>query len=355
MLFEIGYLKDLILYLINKEDKKMIKLLRLAIKNHNSEIMEDIKNFVDISEKELKKICIKLRAELERKEIGFITCFDDAYPWLLKEINDFPLGLFYRGNISILSKKCVSIVGSRKTTFDGKKACDQTVKHLKESGVNVVSGLAIGVDSLVHKASLHYGISAISVLPGSVDNPVPKTNLYISNAILEAGGLLLSERASGYKIEKSSYLERNRIISGLSDRILIIEAAIKSGSMSTAKFALEQNRDIYALPGSISNPVAQGCNYLIHKGANCLYSPEVFFDYELEGVKKEKNVEDILPQDEIIKYIYKEGRVDIDTLIGIFDIPKAEILSRLLEYEISGVLIRNGNFIEMMQAQSHLI
>ncbi len=245
------YYRALSLYLTYSKDDKRISLFRMALDYPNPEVIESLSGFVDIGKEDLEKWYKSKNLELDRKDIGYVSVLDDDYPPLLRQIKQYPIVLFYKGDYSILERRCVSIVGSRKAREDSRKTCDLVVKHLKRADVNVVSGLAFGVDSFTHKASLKYGVSAVSVLPSSVDNPIPVTNLFIARAIVESGGLLLSENPPGHMVEQGGYVKRNRIISGLSDRTLIVEAALKSGSMTTAKYALEQNRDVYAVPGSI--------------------------------------------------------------------------------------------------------
>ncbi len=288
-----------------------------------------------------------LQKILQNKSIKFISVLDDEYPSLLRQIKGYPFGLFYKGDISLLQKPCVSVVGSRKATYDADKMCDKLALHLKNKAVSVVSGLAFGVDSLIHKACLRHGVTTISVLPSCVDNPIPVSNRNIANKILEAGGLLISENSPNFNVRPESYVERNRIISGVSDRTLLVEAAIKSGSMTTAKFAIEQNRDLYAMVGSISNPVAEGCNYLISQGAKPLVYAKDFYDVIDDENNDFDDKENKLPESEILEFIKKRGRVDIDEIIEKSTLSKVEVISKLTEYEIFGYIKRKLNYVEL--------
>ncbi len=290
---------------------------------------------------------------LNEKNIHFISILDDKYPNLLRTIKSYPLGLFYRGDINLLKKTCVSVVGSRKSTYDAVKMAEMLAAYLKDKEVVVASGLAFGVDSIIHKACLRHDVKTISVLPSCVDKPIPVSNRNIANKILEAGGLLISENPPDFNVRPESYVERNRIISGISDRTLVLEAAIKSGSMTTAKFALEQNRDLYAMVGSISNPVAKGTNYLISQGAKPLVYPSDFYqepEHEIEDVENSAvDGEEVkeFNESEILQYIQDKGRVSVDEIIEQMTLNEVEIISKLTEYEIFGYINRHSNFVEI--------
>lgn len=341
-------LKKLLLYISFHEDRNATIIARQFFRQRTKEILEFLLSNVGIDALDLDKWYLSASKLLMDKGIGVLYVIDDDYPVLLREISTYPLVLYYRGERSLFSKSCVSIVGSRKLSYDGKKTCDSLVRYLSKFDVCVVSGLAFGTDAMVHLASLRYKVHAISVLPTAVDNPIPKSNLSIANSILSAGGLLISEKAPGYQVQKHSYVERNRIISGISDRTLIVEAAIKSGSMSTAEYAIEQNRELFALPGSISNPVAEGCNYLIHCGATPLYRPEIFYDIEGKINGKETKTDSFPESGELslLSKIKSEGRVDIEQLKSQFKISDSEFFSKISEYELLGKVTRNGRWVE---------
>ncbi len=327
----------------HSEDKELVESKYL---DSPEEIIKIIFNEYKLDGTILEREYNKLRASLESKNIKFISVLDDQYPNLLRQIKGYPFGLFYKGDVSLLQKPCVSVVGSRKASYDADKMCDKLALHLKNKGVSVASGLAFGVDSLIHKACLRHSVKTISVLPSCVDKPIPISNRMIAHKILEAGGLLISENPPNFNVRPESYVERNRIISGISDRTLVVEAAIKSGSMTTAKFAIEQNRDLYAMVGSISNPVAAGCNYLISQGAKPLvYAKDFYLDYEVDESILEENS---LPESDLLDFIKKRGRVDIDEIIEQSNLSKVEVISKLTEYEIFGYIRRQGNYVELV-------
>lgn len=291
----------------------------------------------------------EIRSLLLERKIGYISVLDEAYPALLREIKTYPLGLFYRGNLELLSYPCVSVVGSRRATYDAGKMCDLLAKHFLKKKIAVVSGLAFGVDALVHKSCLHREVKTIAILPSSVDEPIPVSNLNIAESIIKKGGLLLSENPPGYRVHASSYVERNRIISGISDRTLIVEAALRSGSMSTASFAIEQDRDLYVMPGSISNPVAEGCNYLIAQGAKVLYRAEDFYEFSSEETEEffEQTEQDRM--EELLFGLLKErGKMDLDEVLTKLKMEKEEILAKLIELELMGLIRRSNQFLELL-------
>ena len=166
------------------------------------------------------------------------------YPYLLKEIKKPPNPLYALGNLKIINKPAVAIVGSRKTTKDGRNAAEKITKYYGKNGFVIVSGLAQGVDSLAMKAALKINAPVIGVLPSSLDNVVPKKNERLADAILDKNGLLLSEYYENKSVRKFQYINRNRIISGLSFLVAVVETSIEGGTMHTVNFAKEQKRPI---------------------------------------------------------------------------------------------------------------
>lgn len=317
-----------------------------------NEMLVHFTSYLGLDEAKLRREGAQLKGELEGRGLRYFTIFDEDYPNLLKHIDQPPLLLFYRGNLACLKKKTLSVVGTRRPSFDGIKACDLVIAYMANyiEELSIVSGLALGVDSLVHRASIKYGLSAISVLPSSVDSPTPVANLGLAKQILDSGGLLLSEKFPGHSIKSYSYIERNRIISGLSTKTLIVEAALKSGSIATAKLAIEQGRDVYAMPGSLSNPVAEGCNYLISTGAYPLYKLDALLEDEEFRKFRRRSKKDIVPalpveygEDRILELIKKERRLAVDRLASEVDVPESVLLARLIEFELEGLITREGD------------
>ena len=189
------------------------------------------------------------------------------YPEKLRNIPRPPKQLYCAGDISLLHRKCVGIVGARKHTIYGKNVALMIGRRLGESGVPVVSGLALGIDAFSHEGALEAEGRVIGVLGSGINRMGPARNRDLMMRGLEAGGLVVSEYGPDEDVCKGSFPARNRIISGLSDAVVIVEAGMNSGSLITAKHAADQGRTIYAVPGNINSQSSIGCNLLIRDGA----------------------------------------------------------------------------------------
>lgn len=221
---------------------------------------------------------------LEKNGINFITIEDEEYPKALKEIYDYPISLYIKGNVELLKEKCIAVVGCREVSNYGIKASKYFAYNLARNNICIVSGLAKGVDSFAHIGALSGWKSknniqnknnvarTIAVLGNGLDSIYPKENKELANMILEHGGAIISEYPLGTKPEKMNFPARNRIVSGLSLGTLVIEAKEKSGTLITVDFALEQGRDVFVVPGNINSLNSVGTNRLIKEGAqlvNC--------------------------------------------------------------------------------------
>ncbi len=219
---------------------------------------------------------------LEASDQHHILSIDDPrYPHLLKETATAPILLFVNGNINILYDPQIAIVGSRSPTQSGRDLAYDFAKHLATSGLCITSGLALGVDGFSHKGALDAGAPTIAVTATGLDRVYPARHRKLAHQIVEQGALV-SEFPIGTEVRSQYFPQRNRIISGLSVGVLVVEAAIKSGSLITAKQASEQGREVFAIPGSIHNPLARGCHHLIRQGAKLVETAE----HILEEIKK---------------------------------------------------------------------
>ncbi len=208
--------------------------------------------------------------------IGFVTLEDEQYPGKLRETEDPPYAIFYKGKLPDPQKKTVAIVGARQRSAYGETVARALASALGQQDIQVISGLARGIDADAHKGCLERNGKTFGVLGCGVDVVYPAGNRYLYEKILETGGGILSEFPLKTQALKMNFPRRNRIISGLSDVIVVIEAKKKSGSLITADFAMEQGKDIYALPGRISDPLSEGCNQLISEGCGILTGVESF-------------------------------------------------------------------------------
>lgn len=231
--------------------------------------------------KELDKSCIneilnkKYRENLEKYEkylkennIKIITIFDEQYPEKLKNIYDKPILLFAKGNMDLLKQDGIAIIGCRDCSEYGKRTSKKISFDIAKQNKCIISGLAKGIDTYAHIGALEAGGNTIAVIGNGLDNIYPYENKKLCERILENNGLIITEYVIGTKPDKLNFPERNRIISALSDGILVIEAKEKSGALITVDFGLEHGKEIFAVPGNINNINSIGTNQLIKQGAN---------------------------------------------------------------------------------------
>ncbi|HEY0940717.1 MAG TPA: DNA-processing protein DprA [Steroidobacter sp.] len=217
------------------------------------------------------------RRWLEQPSHHFIPRGAPGYPALLAELPDAPAALLVRGDPKVLCLPQLAIVGSRNPTNAGRENACQFAAHLVHSGLAVTSGLAIGIDTAAHRGALDNGGRTIAVCGTGLDIDYPHANARLS-AEIASSGALVSEFPLGTQATRSNFPRRNRIISGLSLGTLVVEAAVRSGSLITARLAAEQGREVFALPGSIHNPLARGCHRLIREGAKLVETAEDIFE-----------------------------------------------------------------------------
>lgn len=213
--------------------------------------------------------------EMLKENVDAITINDARYPELLKEIYDPPAIIYYKGNIDILNTPSVGVVGSRKISLYAQQTTPFFVQELAGNGITIISGMALGVDTFAHQAALEAGGKTIAVLGSGLDqrNIYPPHNRDLAQKIIDSAGLMISESPIGTPPLNFNFPQRNRIISGLCLGILIIEAGEKSGALITAKTALDQNREIFAVPGNIFQMNSKGTNDLLKKGAHLVVTP----------------------------------------------------------------------------------
>lgn len=210
--------------------------------------------------------------------IQVVKLKDKNYPCLLKEINDPPAKLYYKGRLPAGEYTAVAVVGSRKYTSYGKQAAEELTGSLARRGIIIVSGLALGIDSLAHQAALETPSITWAVLARGLDGVYPASHYGLACRILAAGGTVFSEEAIGTPAEPFRFLQRNRLIAGLSQATLVIEAAERSGTLITARFALDYNRSVLAVPQNIYNFTSKGTNRLIAQGARLVLAADDILD-----------------------------------------------------------------------------
>ncbi len=225
------------------------------------------KNIVNL---EYRKNLDKYLDYMNKYNIDIITIKDNIYPEKLKQIYSPPTVIYIKGNKEILNEKSIAIIGCRDCSTYGKNAAREIAYELSNKGINIISGLAKGIDSFAHIGAVQAKGKTIAVLGNGLDTVYPKENVNLAKAIIDNDGALISEYIIGTKPEKMNFPARNRIVSGLSDGVVVIEAKQRSGSLITVDFALEQGKEVYALPGNIYSKNSIGTNELIKQGAKCI-------------------------------------------------------------------------------------
>ena len=296
---------------------------------------------------------------LSSVEHGLIGLFDDRYPDMLKQLPDPPIALFFIGNAELLAEPQVAIVGSRAPTPIGDKVAKLISQDLANSGITITSGMALGIDGVAHRAALEVEGSSIAVLGNGLDIVYPRRNKSLFS-LLERDGLLVSEYPLGVSPGRYTFPQRNRIVSGLSHGVVIVEAAEKSGTLITARLAMEQNREVMVVPGSALSAQYRGSHHLLNQGAvavsnardvlECLAQPlSTYLSSESVSINGSVVGDSKAPQRE------QEGRVKIhfshpllahisaestslDQIISSSQLTSAEVSSMLLELELQGAI-----------------
>ncbi|MCK5686136.1 DNA-processing protein DprA [bacterium] len=284
-----------------------------------------------------------------KKNISIIPYYDPRYPELLKNIYDPPLILYVMGTLK-LNAVSIGIVGARKCSLYGKKVAFAFGERLAQAGCSIISGLAYGIDANAHLGALKCDGHTIAVLGCGVDIPYPKRNADIYDRIIEKSGGIVSELPPGSRISKHNFPLRNRIISGLSRGVVIVEAAERSGALITTRCALEEGREVFSVPGPITSSVSVGTNRLIKiSGAKLVTSiQDVLEEFSLTDDKYFDKLHNALPETECrilsnIPYT-ADTALDVDCLSRMLDIPVRELLLKVFEYENDGLISRtNGN------------
>ncbi|WP_428240659.1 DNA-processing protein DprA [Gynuella sp.] len=275
-----------------------------------------------------------------------LTLESDDYPELLKQIPDPPPVLFIKGHPEHLHRNQIGIVGSRHASAIGLKNADTFARELSRSNWLICSGLAIGIDGAAHSGCAESGYPSIGVLGCSVDQVYPKRHRILFQQMSQCGAIV-SEFPIGTAALARNFPRRNRIISGLSRGILVIEAAPGSGSLITADQAMEQGREVFAIPGNIHNPQSQGCNQLIQQGAKLVSSVEdilVEFGQTIQAAKAEKPA---ISDDPILNAVDYEI-TSLDLIIARTQLSVAELSEKLLTLELEGLILQSpGGYLRL--------
>lgn len=279
---------------------------------------------------------------LEQPAHSVVTLADASYPRLLLETPDPPPLLYCRGRTELLNRPALAMVGSRNATVQGAGNAEQFARSFSSAGLTIVSGLAQGIDAAAHRGGLAADGSTIAVLGTGVDNPYPASNAGLADQIAERG-LLVSEFALGTKALAYNFPRRNRVISGLAQGCLVIEAALASGSLITARNAAEQGREVFAVPGSIHSPLSKGCHALIKSGAKLVESAEDVLS-ELAAFRRTgfastrpqpPKVDRDVAEDPLLACMGFDP-VDVDSICARAGLPAERVAAELLRLELDG-------------------
>ena len=221
----------------------------------------------------------------------------DEYPECLKYIENPPSRLYVEGNVEILNEIGIAVIGSRTNTQYGEKMCKRFVKNLVDYNINIISGLAIGIDSIAHKACLLKGGKTIAVLPSGLNKIYPSHHLELSKTIIENGGAVITEYEEDVEADSKTFLERNRIVAGLGIGTLVVEGGARSGTSVTARFTEENGKPVFCIPSSLENIKGKGTNELIQNGSKLVTSVEDILEYYPNIIFSKNNV---MPKDIIL-------------------------------------------------------
>jgi len=283
--------------------------------------------------------------KLEQCSIDVLTWHDSDYPARLKEIYDYPPVLYVKGSIIDKDEWCLAVVGTRRPTVYGRQVTDEIVTELSRSRITIVSGLARGIDSVAHKSALEAGGRSIAVMGGGLDSIYPAENANLARSITK-NGALLSEYHPGMKPRPENFPRRNRIMSGISLGVLVIEAGKSSGALITANLALEQNREVFAIPGSILSPVSIGTNQLIKEGAKLVRAPlDILEELNLTAVAEQLEMKEIIPSSDTEALLLKKlgaEPVHIDEICRASGLPVSTVSSTMAMMELKGMVKQIG-------------
>jgi len=285
--------------------------------------------------------------KMAKENIKAVTVHDEKYPSMLKELFTPPAILYYKGDIESITPHSLAIVGTRKISSYGKLITNQIVQKLAPHEISIISGLAHGVDTEAHLTSLKYKTHTVAVLGSGLDhrNIYPAINRRLAEDIVNQGGVVLSEYPVGMMPLRHNFPARNRIISGLSKATLVIEAGEVSGALITANYALDQNREVIAVPGNLTNPNSGGTNKLIKQGAIVFTDIEDILEiFNYQQIKQSKvAVTADNPEEEAVIKILSTEPTHIDQLVLKSGLPSSMISSTLTMMELSGKVKNLGN------------
>lgn len=294
------------------------------------------------------KFIDKLLTDLTKQNAGFITYKSKEYPDSLLEIEDYPYILYYKGNIDIIADKCIAVVGTRRPTRYGVLTTKQFTKSFVDTGLTVVSGGARGIDSIAISEAIENNGKVIIVLGSGIDVVYPPENKNLFKMVENGGGLILTEYPLKTPPNSYNFPYRNRIVSGLSDGVLVTEAGEKSGTMITVDYALNQGKEVFLVPGNINSLTSSGTNNMLKSGyGNMVTEPnDILNHYKLSSVINDsKELQLDYNQSAIMELIRQNGEAHFEQLLNVVDVDMNELNNILFEMQLNGLITKlPGNY-----------
>lgn len=301
-----------------------------------------------LEEKKYSKYLEKVNKWLTNSQNQILTYFCSDYPENLKQLNNAPFVLYCIGNTKLLNSSQLAIVGARNNSTYGKNVTDKLCQQISKFDITITSGLAYGIDTLAHKFALDNNLNTIAVVGTGVDIIYPASNRHLYEKILQSNGLIVSEFPLGTGPLRHNFPQRNRIISGLSKGVVIVEAASKSGSLITSQLALEQNKEVFAIPGNIFSKTSEGCNELIKQGAKLVSNindilEEINVNCNSSQPSIQKNNQKLetthlSSQEQTILQIVTNNLITLDKIIIESKLPYNQVTEALFELEMRSLI-----------------
>ena len=283
--------------------------------------------------------------KLHRYGVEVFSWHDDGYPARLKEIYDYPPLLYVQGSLLPEDEWCLAVVGTRRASAYGRQVTEEIISDLAQSKITIVSGLAKGIDSVAHRSALDAGGRSIAVFACGLDTVYPGENADLARRIM-AQGALISEYPLGTRPRPDNFPRRNRIMSGMSLGVLIVEAGETSGALITTNMAIEHNREVFAVPGSILSPVSRGPNRLIQEGAKLVRSyTDILEELNLTAVARQIEIREIIPASDTESLLLKQLGTEpthIDEVCRGSQLPTSTVSSTLAMMELKGIVKQMG-------------
>jgi len=283
--------------------------------------------------------------KLDRYGVKVLTFHDPEYPSRLKEIYDFPPLIYIRGSLLPEDEWCLAVVGTRRASVYGRQVTEEIASDLARNQITIVSGMAKGIDTIAHRSALEAGGRSIAVFASGLDVVYPSENASLSRDILHQGAII-SEYPLGTRPKAENFPRRNRIMSGISLGVLVIEAGESSGALITANLALEQNREVFAVPGSILSPVSRGTNRLIQEGAKLVLDyTDILEELNLTAVAHQMELKEVIPASDTESQLLKQLGVEpihIDEVCRSSGLPISTVSSTLAMMELKGLVKQMG-------------